>query len=324
MTTTFHFLNVGHGDCTIIEHDDGQYTIVDINNGSDLNWNSRFEIAASMGVLSALELLVFRSANIAPPSYSQLEQAGYHVRLTNPVDYILRTFKGKRPWRFILTHPDFDHMRGLAALIQQGLAPHNFWDLPHDKEIAENLQDWDEPDFLAYQRLARGDFGNVLQPMRGSYGYRFNRDIDGLAGGHGIEILSPSRKLVDQCNEYGDWNDLSYVLKVTDHGLTAILGGDAEDVAWDSIVRAHRPADLKCDLLKASHHGRRSGFYEPALALMRPQMTVVSVGKKPNTDGSHKYRRYTKNELVLSTRWNGNITATFAQDSFKYWREYEH
>ena len=28
-----HFLNVGHGDCTIIEHDSGRITMIDINNG---------------------------------------------------------------------------------------------------------------------------------------------------------------------------------------------------------------------------------------------------------------------------------------------------
>lgn len=27
-----HFLNVGHGDCTIIEHESGHITMIDINN----------------------------------------------------------------------------------------------------------------------------------------------------------------------------------------------------------------------------------------------------------------------------------------------------
>ena len=32
MPTTIHFLNVGEGDCTIIEHDSGRISLVDLSN----------------------------------------------------------------------------------------------------------------------------------------------------------------------------------------------------------------------------------------------------------------------------------------------------
>jgi len=35
-----HFLNVGHGDCTLIEHASGRLTMIDINNGDDLDPDS--------------------------------------------------------------------------------------------------------------------------------------------------------------------------------------------------------------------------------------------------------------------------------------------
>ena len=41
---------------------------------------------------------------------------------------------------------------------------------------------------------------------------------------------------------------------------------------------------------------------------MAPTYTIVSVGKKPETDASNKYRNYSKH--VWSTRWKGNIVAT--------------
>ncbi|MDJ0728679.1 MAG: hypothetical protein QNJ33_01680 [Crocosphaera sp.] len=43
-----------------------------------------------------------------------------------------------------------------------------------------------------------------------------------------------------------------------------------------------------------------------AVKLMKPQYTIVSVGKKPETDASNKYRQYS--DHVWSTRWRGNIT----------------
>ncbi len=45
-----HFLNVGHGDCTIIEHASGRLTMIDINNGSELDRQSVSELAAAYGL----------------------------------------------------------------------------------------------------------------------------------------------------------------------------------------------------------------------------------------------------------------------------------
>jgi hypothetical protein len=45
---------------------------------------------------------------------------------------------------------------------------------------------------------------------------------------------------------------------------------------------------------------------------MSPQYTIVSVGKKPETDASNKYRQYCDN--VWSTRWHGNIVLTIQPD----------
>ncbi|HZS16312.1 MAG TPA: hypothetical protein VFA51_00095 [Candidatus Udaeobacter sp.] len=43
--TRIHFLNVGHGDCTIIEHASGHITMVDINNSDSLDEDTRRELA---------------------------------------------------------------------------------------------------------------------------------------------------------------------------------------------------------------------------------------------------------------------------------------
>ena len=45
-----HFLNVGHGDCTIIEHASGNLTMLDINNADQLDDDSRKELAEAYGI----------------------------------------------------------------------------------------------------------------------------------------------------------------------------------------------------------------------------------------------------------------------------------
>ncbi len=98
---------------------------------------------------------------------------------------------------------------------------------------------------------------------------------------------------------------MSYVLLIEHNGRKIVLGGDAEEDTWEYLVENYQE-DLKdVDILKASHHGRDSGYYQQAVKLMNPEHTIVSVGKKPSTDASNKYRQYCDN--VYSTRWNGNI-----------------
>ena len=88
---------------------------------------------------------------------------------------------------------------------------------------------------------------------------------------------------------------------------SVILGGDAEEEVWENLVETYGD-DLKCDVLKASHHGRDSGYHLRAVQTMNPKHVIVSVGKKPGTDASGKY--YRQESEVLSTRWRGNISLT--------------
>ena len=75
--------------------------------------------------------------------------------------------------------------------------------------------------------------------------------------------------------------------------------------------------NLKCDVLKASHHGRDTGYHQEAVKAMSPTYTIVSVGKEPATDASNKYANYSG--AVWSTRWYGNLTLSIANDGQMSW-----
>jgi hypothetical protein len=45
-----HILNVGHGSCTLIEHPSGRLTMIDINNGTEIDEDSYSEIASQLGI----------------------------------------------------------------------------------------------------------------------------------------------------------------------------------------------------------------------------------------------------------------------------------
>ncbi len=300
-----HFLNVGHGDCTIIEHASGRLTMLDINNGSDLDPESVNELSVAYEISEQTRLV--RKILGGASDSTLLAEKGYDIELTNPIAFLAEKYPEKDLFRYVQTHPDLDHMRGLVALRSAGISILNFWDTKHDKR-PDFQSESDEEEWKEYETLSVGKRGNsVLHLYRGARGVYYNEEPERVNGGDGIKILSPTLELIKSMNGNEDSNNLSYVLRLKYNGIRVILGSDAEDEAWDSIVKKYGEK-LKCHVLKASHHGRDSGYHQEAVKLMSPEYTIVSVGKKPETDASNKYRAYSKE--VWSTRWKGNITLT--------------
>jgi beta-lactamase superfamily II metal-dependent hydrolase len=255
-----HFLNVGHGDCTIIEHANGNLTMIDVNNGEELDEDSADAILEKSSSSSIEYLHRWTQWKVTGvPVQSLLAEAGYDVELTNPIEFLQTNYPGESIFRYIQTHPDFDHMRGLGALESSDIEIVNFWDTPNSRQWdPEADKESDRPDWDAYQRYRSGNGPKVLKLYRGSVGKYFNRDENDVPGGNGLYILSPTAPLIQECDVEGRRNELSYVLQYRVANRTIILGGDAEQTAWESIYQEYG-SKLKCDVLKASHHGRDSG-----------------------------------------------------------------
>ena len=319
-----HFLNVGHGDCTIIEPPSGRLTMVDINNSQEFDAATRISQLAQeleglrpLGGLptlmdGALGSAIFGGVmgrdTIDRPSAPQTRP-----QPTDPVAYMRRMFPGRRLWRFVLTHPDLDHMRGLARLDQE-IGFENFWDTDNQKEDPSFWTNADLKDWNFYQALRKTDRCRTF--MRTHSAFAFNRDEWGLPGGDNIQILSPTPAIVAECNRRQAFNDISIVLRVTHAGRSVLLAGDAEKPAWDEMVGVYG-AGLKSDILKASHHGRDSGYHMEAVRHVAPALAILSVGGRPETDASAKYRRFAGK--VATTRRHGDIQVHLHDDGGMYW-----
>src|SRR5258708_1016027 len=175
--------------------------------------------------------------------------------LTDPIEFMKKVYPGRRLWRFVLTHPDLDHMRGIKRL-HENVGFDNFWDTKHTKPTPSYRGDADREDWEFYQSLRSGAM-QVLNYARGDSLFAFGKEQDGRPGGDNIEILSPTPEIIGACNTAGKSNDLSIVLRLHHAGRTILLPGDAEELAWDS-MRDFYGSRLKSDFLKASHHGRDS------------------------------------------------------------------
>ena len=256
-----------------------------------------------------------------------LAEAGYTIQLTNPIEYLehlcLSQGRDKTIFRYIQTHPDMDHMRGLTALLDHGFQIINFWDTENTKAEPDfnKIIEGDKSDWETYQKLRKGQGVIRLAHLRGAAGTYWNQGKDYGDLGDGIEILAPTTEIAQAANAGAKHNNHSYVLRITYAGISIILGGDAESEVWENIVDTYG-IGLKCTVLKASHHGRDSGYHQPAVKLMKPELTLVSVGSKPETCAANKYKNYSTK--VLTTRLSGNVVLNIRPDgTAQYEEQYE-
>jgi competence protein ComEC len=296
-----HFLNVGQGDCIILEfRDAGRIAVIDINMGGQIDENSQEEMKQAL--LESLDLRFRINASLMGFGIEKIaERSGFTVSTTNPVDYIQSIASGGI-FRFVSTHPHMDHLSGLVAL-NNALPIRNFWivknefDQERRKLSSDQRADWNL--YLQHRDSEPTDDNvTVIRPLANDSRDYYEQD--------GIQILAPTQELVDLARSQDNRNIMSYVLLIRHGAHKIIIGGDAESDTWEYILDTNQEVIRNTTILKASHHGRDSGYHQKAVEVMNPKYTVVSVGKKPSTDASNKYRQYS--DHVWSTRWKGNIT----------------
>ena len=261
---TVHFLNVGEGDCTIIQHGSGRVTMIDICNGQPMAATKRAERYAlsSNAVLEAI-------------------RGDYGMRRTptNPIAY-LRGLRISSVFRFVLSHPDMDHMDGFDALCDE-FAIWNFWDSGVRREKPDfsggcyKEEDWDRYiDFVD----GRQQGVTVLSKSAGAT-FKFANCGGGRNGGDYLDIVAPGPALVREANKSGDPNDASYVLVYRTCGGKIVFPGDAHDGTWEYVLENYQDSVADCAVLIAPHHGRKSDRCWDFLDVLNPSLSLFGYAK---------------------------------------------
>jgi len=305
--TEIHILNVGHGDCAIIKQASGRITMIDINNGQTYDPDTERELAEAKMIRRSVLVERQLFANRFGLNFltQQTAGGGYAAELTDPVAYFKSHFPGQSIFRFILTHPDLDHLRGLSRLVNSGVQIEHFWDTGNticktDFQSADDKADW-----ALYQRIRSSQTDTkLLKLFRHQKGKFWNEDDYG-GRGDGWNILAPTPDMRDAANAAEDPNAHSYVMHLRVNEFVMVFGGDATKSMLTNIASTYG-SHLKANIYKAAHHGRESGYSLEAVTAMSPGYTLVSVGKKPETDASNKYRGLCS-KGVWSTRHRGDI-----------------
>ncbi len=183
----------------------------------------------------------------------------------------------------VATHPDADHIGGLAQIISSTKvgtiwAPNASSTTQTYTTFLESIQNKDLSIETAYagRQIASGD-------------------------NYTVDILWPQ-----QDASYGEDNAYSVIVKVTYGENTFLLTGDAPVEAQDQCIDGH------VDVLKVSHHGSASGLNNALAAKLTPSIAVISYGE-------NSYGHPTQvvldalssvNAKTYGTYVNGTITVT--------------
>ena len=298
MGSRVHFLNVGQGDCIIVEHAYGRLTVNDICSGNKIQKSETAMSFESFGVRGNFQMC---------------------KRATNPNDY-LNILGRSSVFRYILSHPDMDHMDGLNRLAnERDIA--NFWDSGARKEKPDfsGFSHYLEADWDRYINIRDGHEGTtVITPKAGSHFSMANKTENGEGGGDGLHILAPNKALIALANQTGDFNDASYVIQYRSIGGTVILPGDAHDESWRVALENYSEPENGCALLIAPHHGRGSDRSFEFLDVLRPKLTLIGCARSEYL-AYDQWRR--RDLLYVTNNQAGNIVAEIEADGMEIYVE---
>lgn len=200
---TVTYLDVGQGDCTLLQCD-GQTMLIDAGIGEQANHITTY-----------------------------LKQQG-----VKSIDYL------------VCTHAHADHCGGMKAVI----AAFPVRTLYSSVTSSSNG---------AFQRVMRAAETANLAITVPSVGDTF------ALGGATVTVLGPQK-------HYSDVNDQSLILRV-DYGSNAFLfTGDAEYQSETDVLDAGE--NVRCDVIKAGHHGSRTSTGYRLLYEAQPKYAVISCG----------------------------------------------
>ena len=273
----FHFLNVKNGDCSIIEHNSGHVSVIDI-------CNARLPKNEKALSLEDILNLTYEGIQLAKATEAR-KNYGQKAHPENPISYLSK-FDINQIFRLAITHPDMDHMDGLVDLFEYS-KPWNYYDTANKKEMNEGWEEspYREEDWKLYKSLRDNppeSNPKLIRVYSGDDGIHRRKNWNGDPPGDAFLTLAPTPQLVSDANEVDEYNDASYVFMYWSPTGRIILSGDSHDKAWEHILNSHENLVKDVELLIAPHHGRKSGRSYEFLDTLNPKITFF--GNAPSKD----------------------------------------
>lgn len=150
-------------------------------------------------------------------------------------------------------------------------------------------------------------------------------DVLDFGNGVSFEIVSPSQSLIYEdtaaikAKKKVDVNNESVVGRLTFGNFAMLFTGDAEGPVEKDMVASYGKK-LKCQVLKAGHHGSKTSSTAEFLKLVQPESVVMSLGVNNQYGHPHEalLNRLQKQGVKNIYRTDANGTITIVSDGSSY------
>ena len=198
----------------------------------------------------------------------------------------------------IFTHPDSDHIGGADMVLAE-------------YEVLNVIKPELEKDTKVYTRMMEAIAAEGCTVYNALPGETYS------LGEFDMFVFGP-----DPNNKKLDSNNSSIVIKATWGNTTAMLTGDAEEPAEESILATFSADELGSMLLKMGHHGSKTSSIDAWLAAVKPTIAVISCGKDnkyghPHAEVLARIAPYV-GENIYRTDELGSIVFVTDGDAFIY------
>jgi competence protein ComEC len=200
----------------------------------------------------------------------------------------------------VVSHPHSDHVGGLISIME---------DLKV-KMVADSGYPHPTPTYFKF----------LEEVNKKKIPYKIIKEGDKIDFGSGIYgyVLHPSNKFLKNTNS--DINNNSVVIFLAYNKLRFLFPGDLEKEGEKILLLKHSNFDNSLNILKVGHHGSDTSSTTRFLSAFKPQIGIISVGKK-NLFGHPKpdllKRLEEKNVKVFRTDLNGDIIVETDGEKYK-------
>ena len=186
----------------------------------------------------------------------------------------------------ISTHPDEDHVGGLAGVLNA---------VPVET-IFSPVKEWDTKAFKDFKNYADKQGAPISIPYVGDEYYLGDATFTILSCDYSAKIP----------------NEMSICLRI-DYGETSFLfTGDVEGYALHQLLSLNAP--LEATVLKVSHHGSDKSNPEELLRIVKPEYAIISCGKNNYGHPAQATLNMLKNQDVKLFRTDLQGTITCVSD----------
>ena len=231
--------------------------------------------------------------------------------------------------KLILTHPHADHIGNARTSIspsKKALEENPYLEKISVAEVYDNGIPYASGAYRTYMKVVN-DKGIAHKSLKVG---------DNLDFGDGVQfkVLFPTAEFVETVNsEQFDKEDKAYninngsiVGKLTYKDFSMMFTGDCQKESEAKILASNKAEDLKCDVLKAGHHGSATSSSKDFVATVHPSYVLVSSGNKGENGKATGHPHIKPLEAFLASvpdpkniycaSWNGMVTVISDGKSF--------